>query len=1017
MLTAAFVGDPPERGGGVDLDGDGIPDDLEFAFEDDPTYYRRGDPSWDTDEEKLTKRRKLRRSFKIQGALIKFWSLFGVSPENTVPFESYAEVHRKITSVLAPEMSDRESAEAAKEDWNDDTEGASEISLAQFARGLFSVADLWTETCDEADYVEFLTKLLARISVRSAHTGRRTLAKSTRRMGDDVRSDVASLIAVLGAQGACIMSDDTSPSSDLIAAAMGASVDTSPSWCGGIGPGGMLLDANGKPILGADGRPLTLPPCTIGPGGVVLDADGNPVIGADGKTIAMSEGAITDPRLLNDPRIPPGGSIGPGGIILDADGNPVLGVDGKPLYVGDGKAAGYGPEGDSGYHDDEEESALVRCAIGPGGMLLDANGKPILGADGRPLTLPPCTIGPGGVVLDADGNPVIGADGKTIAMSEGAITDPRLLNDPRIPPGGSIGPGGIILDADGNPVLGVDGKPLYVGDGRAAARTTSEADTPLKGLSDDEHDADAKAADKVGKRAEQAARTNAIAAADAAAAAEAAAKAAAAAATRKGMSVKEKAAAEVAAKEARAAARDAKAKADAAARARSDAEARVEADRAVRARAIAKADAAKAHTLLAKNEDVMAAAKAAAKAAAEAHERRAQAEAQARSQVEKAKALTEADKKARLAAEAKAKMDEAKMDQPNSRRPLSKFKSPPPAAEPAEPFAPPTRHPPQPQSAPTPPATPRGATPRLQSSSRTTAQSRGVRLQHHSRPRSAPAPPQHLPPATAIEHDGKWDDVSSEAADTEQQELVWAAAGSEALGLPQRSPLETTPSYGRPTSAPPTTTTESVVSRRALQHCLARHSRDRQRIENWTKLPASVLVASVPNSPRPSPHLIDGVPTRRMAADADGTLQTRRLPPHYKQHRWEPRYVEPAWVPSHVRRAAHPHAPPNPSPVPAQRPASPPIPRREMEKKVWSPMWKGSSVKEAWQGWIGSAAGNMAHRSAPISPRKLSDLLDPKPPPRQALRDELRRCLLQGRSEEEVRVEKDLTVAVLRRAL
>ena len=26
MLTAAFVGDPPERGGGVDLDGDGIPD-------------------------------------------------------------------------------------------------------------------------------------------------------------------------------------------------------------------------------------------------------------------------------------------------------------------------------------------------------------------------------------------------------------------------------------------------------------------------------------------------------------------------------------------------------------------------------------------------------------------------------------------------------------------------------------------------------------------------------------------------------------------------------------------------------------------------------------------------------------------------------------------------------------------------------------------------------------------------------------------------------------------------------
>ena len=38
-------------------------------------------------------------------------------------------------------------------------------------------------------------------------------------------------------------------------------------------------------------------------------------------------------RAGRDPRIPPGGSIGPGGIILDANGNPVLGADGKPMYV------------------------------------------------------------------------------------------------------------------------------------------------------------------------------------------------------------------------------------------------------------------------------------------------------------------------------------------------------------------------------------------------------------------------------------------------------------------------------------------------------------------------------------------------------------------------------------------------------------------------------------------------------------------------------------------------------------
>ena len=53
-----------------------------------------------------------------------------------------------------------------------------------------------------------------------------------------------------------------------------------------------------------------------------LDANGKPVLGADGK-----------PIRLTDPRVPPGGSIGPGGQILDKDGKPALGADGKPMIV------------------------------------------------------------------------------------------------------------------------------------------------------------------------------------------------------------------------------------------------------------------------------------------------------------------------------------------------------------------------------------------------------------------------------------------------------------------------------------------------------------------------------------------------------------------------------------------------------------------------------------------------------------------------------------------------------------
>jgi hypothetical protein len=229
---------------------------------------------------------------------------------------------------------------------------------------------------------------------------------------------------------------------------------------GSIGPGGVILDANGNPVLGADGKPLIagefgdggltdprIPPGgSIGPGGVILDANGNPVLGADGKPL-IANGAY-GAYGMNDPRIPPGGSIGPGGIILDANGNPVLGADGKPLIAGAGGS------------------------FGPDGVRLDANGNPIGHGFNDPRIPPGGSIGPGGVILDANGNPVLGADGKPLIA--GGAHGAHGMNDPRIPPGGSIGPGGVILDANGNPVLGADGKPLIAngyGAGGAGGRS------------------------------------------------------------------------------------------------------------------------------------------------------------------------------------------------------------------------------------------------------------------------------------------------------------------------------------------------------------------------------------------------------------------------------------------------------------------------------------------------------------------------------------------------------------------
>ena len=161
--------------------------------------------------------------------------------------------------------------------------------------------------------------------------------------------------------------------------------------------------------------------------------------------------------------------MGPGGIILDAYGRPVLGADGKPLFVGDGRLTAQA-NGSVGHMGDgagtrvvprraqssgsfaASEALVVRakaarsgrdqaesreelpadvdeqqmldgrsCSIGPGGVLLDAHGRPLLGADGKPLTVPPCSIGPDGVILDADGRPVLGADGRPIVLGGGTV--------------------------------------------------------------------------------------------------------------------------------------------------------------------------------------------------------------------------------------------------------------------------------------------------------------------------------------------------------------------------------------------------------------------------------------------------------------------------------------------------------------------------------------------------------------------------------------------------------------------
>ena len=68
-----------------------------------------------------------------------------------------------------------------------------------------------------------------------------------------------------------------------------------------------------------------MPGGSVGAGGVLLDANDRPILGDDGGTLTA------DP--IGDARVPPGGSVGAGGVILDDFGKPLIGADGAPLVL------------------------------------------------------------------------------------------------------------------------------------------------------------------------------------------------------------------------------------------------------------------------------------------------------------------------------------------------------------------------------------------------------------------------------------------------------------------------------------------------------------------------------------------------------------------------------------------------------------------------------------------------------------------------------------------------------------
>jgi hypothetical protein len=177
-----------------------------------------------------------------------------------------------------------------------------------------------------------------------------------------------------------------------------------PGTSPGTGAGGdvPLLDKNGKPVLGPDGRPVMVPPGSrIGKDGKVYDPKGNPVLGPNGKPVVA----------------PPGGKVG----TQPTNGDqPRTGIPGTNPY---------------------DQIRLPEGAkVLQNGTVVDANGKPLLDSNGNPYSLPKGATIKDGIVVDANGKP-LSRTNQLLTNAEHAIDSrPPRLNTQS---GGLPGPGGL----------------------------------------------------------------------------------------------------------------------------------------------------------------------------------------------------------------------------------------------------------------------------------------------------------------------------------------------------------------------------------------------------------------------------------------------------------------------------------------------------------------------------------------------------------------------------------------------
>ncbi|KAK3239963.1 hypothetical protein CYMTET_50147 [Cymbomonas tetramitiformis] len=107
----------------------------------------------------IKKRKKIKNSVKMRKELIQWWHLLNFENKGGVDLSEFTKLFCALANLLHVEYS----VEDAERDFLDDARGKEALNFAAFSRSLFELIDMWVDSAEVHDYLEFMEEAIQHV--------------------------------------------------------------------------------------------------------------------------------------------------------------------------------------------------------------------------------------------------------------------------------------------------------------------------------------------------------------------------------------------------------------------------------------------------------------------------------------------------------------------------------------------------------------------------------------------------------------------------------------------------------------------------------------------------------------------------------------------------------------------------------------------------------------------------------------------------------------------------------------